>query len=258
VDVVALFGGRGFEGKQGVSQIAGLAGENLRKRRRMMGIFDFLKRNKKKVHNTTENGIIGECVSIEPDFPRPFGYKICWYAVKNEDPQSVMDKLGLKVIRESNWKDGLDRTYGSRTCVFVSPQLDDYVLVVGVTPDVDHNVVKKHALSFDEIQYFGTHRVSEYCAYAKFENGKMIRCYCYVGDMGEVTWCEGNMTPEEMRLGFDKFPQRTDELLSDDFDYDNIPDEESILSIAKAWGIDTTFESKTYEKGTGFICQFPA
>jgi len=99
VEAVALFDGCGFEGKQGVPEIAGLAGERIHERRLMMGNFDFPKRNKKKLHNTPENGIIGECVSMEPDAPQPFGYKMCWYAVKNEDPQSVMERLGLEVIR---------------------------------------------------------------------------------------------------------------------------------------------------------------
>jgi len=28
------------------------------------------------------------------------------------------------------------------------------------------------------------------------------------------------------------------------------------LAIAKAWGVDTTFKGRTYEKGTGFIYEF--
>ena len=207
-----------------------------------MGIFSFFRKgsNEKK----------------EPDFPCPFGYKISWYAIKNETPQSIVEKLKLKVIGESNWQNGIDRVHNLQNSAFVSPPLDDYVLVIGISPDDEHEIVKKHALSFKELQYFGTHRVVEYHAWAKFIDGKIIRSYCYVGESGEVTWCEGDITFEEKSLGFDKFPSSTEETFSDEFDYGNLPNEENVLDIAKAWGIDPRFEGKTYEKGTGFICKF--
>jgi len=209
-----------------------------------MGLFDFLKRGKKADKN------------VEPDSPCPFGYNTCWYAIKNETTQTVIDKLHLKVLRESNWINGIAGCGSPPHFVFVSPPLDGYVFVININPDDEHEAVKKHAGSFGEFQYFGTQRTVEYNAWAKFMDGKIIRSYCYLGERGEITWCEGSITDEEVDLGFDVFPSSTGELLSDDFNYQNLPNEEDVLAIAKAWGVDTKFEEKTYEKGIGFTCKF--
>ena len=195
-------------------------------------------------------------IEVKPDYPYPFGYKTCWYAIKNETTQSVIEKMKLQTVSESNWEDGIGRVCNSENCVFVSPLIDGYILNIGMTPDDEHSNVKNHALPFSELQYFGTHRVTEYNAWAKYMDGKIIRGYCYIGDRHEVTWCEGDITLEEVLLGFGKFPRSNDELLSENFDFENLPDEEDVLAIAKAWGVDTTFENKTHEKGTGFICKF--
>ena len=39
-----------------------------------------------------------------------------------------------------------------------------------------------------------------------------------------------------------------------DFDYDRLPDEESVMDISRAWGVDTSFPG-VYEKGVGFLCK---
>ncbi|MCL2225625.1 MAG: hypothetical protein FWB96_11725 [Defluviitaleaceae bacterium] len=207
-----------------------------------MGIFDLFQRGK------------GVPTNMAADFPYPFGYKICWYAIKNETAEAIIEKLKFKVVSESNWETGIKNVYESEKHLFVSPPVNGYVLVVNVHPD--ENAVKKHSLLFKELQYFATHRVIEYNAWAKFCDGKIIRGYGYTGESGEVTWCEGNVTQEEINLGFEKFPANTEELCSDDFDYENLPDEESVLAIAKAWGVDVAFEDDGYEKGTGFLCEF--
>jgi len=190
-----------------------------------------------------------------PDLPCPFGYKIWWYVIKDETTHSVVEKLRLKIIRESNWNAGIDWVYNYRDYMFVSPKIGDYVLVVNIYPDDTNETVKKHALLFQSFQYFGTHRVVEYHAWAKFEGGNVIRGYSYLGERGEITWCEGSITDEELSLSFDRFPSSSDEMLSDDFDCENLPCEEDVLAIAKAWGVDTQFEGGAYEKGTGFICK---
>jgi len=216
-----------------------------------MGIFDFLKQNK-QIN-----------ADIEPDLPHPFGYKCGWYAIKGETPESVIRKLDLKVISKSNWKFGFDyfldrkKSLSHRNkIVFVSPVVKDYVLVINIIADNDHNIVKKNALLFENFMYFGTHRVVEYHAWAKFISGKLMRGYSYIGDQGEVSWCEGSLTPDETALSFDRFAKTTEETLGDDFDYDNLPNEEDVMDIAKAWSVDTSFEDGGYKKGVGFICEW--
>lgn len=189
-----------------------------------------------------------------PDFPCPFGYKNAWYAIENETPETVVEKLNLNIVAESNWQDGIDRTYYSDD-VFVSPQVNGFVLVVGLigmTRNIEHEDVESHARQFAQLQYFGTHRVVEYHAWAKFADGKPIRAYAYLGESGEVQWDEGAITPEELELGFDKFVKVHEEF-SDDTVF---PSEEDVLEIAKAWGVDPLFGDGNYEKSTGYICGF--
>jgi len=220
-----------------------------------MGFFNFFKRIAKKSSNNSTNTAFNASKVAIPDFPSPFGYKVCWYAIPNETSHSVIEKLKLKVVSESSWEDGINCVSSSEKLVFISPLVDGHILAINV-PEVEHDIVKKHALLFEEFQFFGTHRVTEYNAWAKFLCGKIIRSYCYIGDCGEITKCEGSVTPEEISLGFGKFPSSTDEMLSEDFDWENLPNEEDVLAIAKAWGVDTKFEGSAYEKGTGFICEW--
>ena len=191
------------------------------------------------------------------DDPTPFGYKNAWYAIKNETPESVIEKLNLETLYESNWAFGLEHSYRYDT-IFVSPQIGGYVLVIGlsdIAPDVDYSPVKKHSEHFAELQFFGSHRVSDYSAWAKFINGHLLRAYTWAD--GELKCDEGALTPEEIALGFDAFPSlETD--FSDDSILDNLvyPDEEDVLNLAKAWGFNTLFEGANYEKSTGHICRF--
>lgn len=185
-----------------------------------------------------------------PDSPVPFGYKNSWLCIKASSPEEVIEKVGLKNPRVSNWNDGV---YGNHSGVFVSPVLDGYVLVVGWEGDIiDMNPARLDELAgkFPELQYFSTHRVSDYHVWVKYVGGEMIRGYGYCGGEGEVLLNKGEVTSEETELGLDN-------LLSDnDADWDDyeFPDEENVLDVAAAWGIDTLFHKKTYPESTGFIC----
>ena len=194
-------------------------------------------------------------IDVTPDYPNPFGYKTTWYAIKGETPQTVIEKLDLDILCEANWKSSLDHVRKSDD-VFVSPVLGDYVLVIdliGITKDADHDMVKAHARLFGELFYFGSHTVADYYAWAKFKNGDLIRAYAYIGNGDDLFWNEGSITPEELNLGFDKFP-----VSEDSYDEDDIitPEEESVIDIARAWSIDPSFDGANYEKSTGYICKF--
>ena len=190
--------------------------------------------------------------NVTPDFPCPFGYKTAWYAIKNETPQSVIEKLKLNIVCESNWEFGINYVYKNDN-LFISPQIDGYVLVVGIiglSHNMNHEMVKKHSILFDELQYFGSHRVVDYYAWIKFAKQKLIRAYAYLGESGEVEWNEGIITAEEVGLGFDKFPVSEHTWEEDE----KQPDEEDVIDIAKAWGVDPTFSDANIEKSTGYIC----
>lgn len=188
----------------------------------------------------------------EPDFPVPFGYKCSWLCVKANSPEEVIEKLGLKNPQISNWDKGIEMAYNGYD--FVSPVLDGYVLVVGWGTDVltlAPELLSDSAKKFPELQYFATQRVVDYHVWVKFVNGEMIRGYGWCGCDGELLMNSGELTAEEKKLGFTNLLPSA-EANFDDFDF---PDEDHVLEIAAAWGVDPSFRKEHYEKSTGFICK---
>lgn len=210
--------------------------------------------------NMLDKKSTADVVSTEPDFPVQFGYKTAWYVIKGETPLSIIEKLKLTVISEANWASGLKEAY-AKNAIFVSPIIDDCVLVINLT-HWNSDDVKEDGKLFSELQFFGSHRVADYYAWAKFVNRELLRFYSYVGDLTEFK-NEGELTSEELALGFDKYPQvdNFDEWTDEDWELAAFPDEDSVISIAQAWGIDPffgdgTFSDGKYGKGIGFFCKY--
>ena len=182
-----------------------------------------------------------------PDGPVPFGYKMGWLAVKCEDPHRLMEVLGLRDPQPANWTTGLARA-GYQGRVFVSPALDGYVLAVGLWADDLEDVpgrTERLVDTFSEVQFFGTHRISDYHYWTKYVDGKVVRDYIYQ-DAG-VVWDEGDLTPEELALGFERFSGM-------DRESGWFPGEEDVLDIAAAWGVDPRFQKKAYPPSVGWVC----
>lgn len=197
------------------------------------------------------NGAPPSANAVVPDKPVPFGYKNSWLCIRAGSPEEVIEKIGLKSPRVCGWNDGICGGHG----VFVSPVLDGYVLVVGWGMDVlDTDPARLDGLAkkFPELQFFSTHRVAEYHAWVKYLSGELIRGYGYCGGEGEVFMNRGAVTPEEKELGLDNLIASTD----DDWETREFPDEQNVLDIAAAWGVDTLFQSKTYPESTGFLCEY--
>ena len=176
-----------------------------------------------------------------PDGPVPFGYKTSWAAVKCGSPDEVINALQLSG-RRADWTTGLAAAMRGQG-VFVSPCLDGYVLVVGqelrqVPPE-----------AFAEVQQFASHRVSDYYFWALYRNGRKLREFEYWDGVTSVD--DGPLTPEEQTLGFDAFPRKHEGAERSDM---RLPDEEDVLNIAAAWGIDPRFENQTYPPSVGWLC----
>lgn len=189
---------------------------------------------------------------IEPDFPVAFGYKCNWLCVKSNDALDVIKKLGLKNYELSNWDKGIEMAYNG--CRFVSPVLDGYVLVVNFGMDIltlAPEFLDEKAKLFDELHYFVTQRVSDYHAWVKYVNGVLVRGYGWSGIDGRVFLNKGELTPEEIKLGF------TNLLPTEEADWEihETPDEEYVIRLAAAWGIDPAFSMKNYPRSTGYICR---
>src|SRR5579872_6833851 len=70
-----------------------------------------------------------------PDAPKPFGFKVSWFAVQATDPASVLDALEFGEATPANWASGIAAAYwdgpSNDRWVFVSPAVGGWVLVVG-------------------------------------------------------------------------------------------------------------------------------
>lgn len=190
-------------------------------------------------------------VDCVPDTPVRFGFKATWLCVKADSSETVIEKLGLKNAVKCSWKYGFaNLNYGT----FISPVLDGWVLVIGWGYDIiteDPVRLDEVGAMFPEVQFFSSHRVSDYYTWVRYVNGIRIRAYGWCGGDGEVFVNEGEPTSEEISLGFTNF------LPSSEADWDkyDTPDEETVVEIAAAWGIDTLKLDK-YPASTGYYCKF--
>ena len=188
-----------------------------------------------------------------PDKPQPFGYKSGWLCIKDTTPEQVILLMGLKNSVPANWASGMAQL-GDK--VFVSPVVRGYVLVIGydtfqgADAESEINSLAGYAKYFSEMQCFVTERVVDFHCWAKFVYGELTRGYGWLGESGEVYLNRGSITSEEQQLGFDRFIQ-TDE---DDWESVEFPDEESVINIAAAWGVDPMFSDGDYEYGVGYLC----
>ncbi len=104
---------------------------------------------------------------------------------------------------------------------------------------------------FPEVQFFCTHRVVEYHAWAKIVAGKVIRKYAYIGEQGLTVWNDGPPTAEELSLDLN---------FSKSSDVANLrfPDEEAVMQLAGAWSLNpSVIESYDFASGMGLLGSMP-
>jgi hypothetical protein len=151
-----------------------------------------------------------------PDKPKSFGFKVLWFAVKAADHASVLDALEVGEATPANWASGLAAMYGdspsSDRWVFASPPVNGWVLVVGSslpypTIETHHDIGKRFDVlfsrllkRFNDVQFFGSHRVADFVTWARALNGKPIRIFDFAD--GQVLANVGEQTSEEAKLGF--------------------------------------------------------
>jgi hypothetical protein len=155
-----------------------------------------------------------------PDYPQKFGYKISWFAVKASDPASVLDALEFGGATPANWESGLAAVYsrgvsqGSDSWVFVSPPVSGWVLAVSTrwpypTIESHHDIGRRFDVlfsrlmkRFDDVQFFGSHRVADFVAWARAVKGEPMRIFAWFGSDGVVLTNVGEQTAEEAKLKF--------------------------------------------------------
>jgi hypothetical protein len=187
-----------------------------------------------------------------PDQPRGFGYKSQWLAIRSDDPKKVAEALDLNT-RACNWGYGVSAAQTSKT--FITPPIDGWVLVLGYVMDMPDTIEGKHFLEkqsriFGEVQFFATHRGTEYHAWAKAIEGKMTRLYVFDGHENIITLGEMTEIEEDLKIP-EKLPETDEDWANNEIDF---PDESTLMEVADAWSVDPTLlDAREDLEGLGLI-----
>ncbi len=197
------------------------------------------------------NGNISDPADRTPDpkdLPVSFGYKTTWLALPTSNGPAVAAALGLTQTSFCAWDDGIHQVYNSNA-IFITPPISGWTLVIGHLPEPGPQgaqflaMLKKLSTRFGKAYYFGTHRVSDYHAWAIADNGKIIRAFGFCGD---TLINQGGITPDENELNIGT-P-----------DSDNPPDEEHVLQLASRWVLDPReLDQRLDATGPGWLSKTP-
>ncbi|GAA1404116.1 hypothetical protein ACFQZ4_50930 [Catellatospora coxensis] len=173
-----------------------------------------------------------------------FGYKTSWIAVRDGAAAEVATALGLGQVVPMSWDEGTDRAYDQG--VYVSAPVSGWVLAHGrdLGLDGDHaDFLPRLAdlsRALGEVCFFGTHRVSEYHAWALCRDGHVRRAYC-IGD-GQVHQFHGPVSEIEQALGVGTMPFPDDPGALGDSEWSAwwaaAPSEDHVMLVAGAWSLN--------------------
>lgn len=212
--------------------------------------------------NVRSRGIAAVSIESIPDTPIPFGYKNSWLAIRADESEAVIAALPVERFEPANWRTGIAAAYGNGA--FVSPPIDGWVLVVsseipGLGTDSDPagwgRALSPVAARFSELQYFTTHRVVDYHAWARFEQGELSRAYAWLGEQGEVLEDFGNPTDEEIELGFEAHPSQDDEEEGWRSETYREPRESDVMYLAGLWSLDPSDLDQRTQSGLGWYSE---
>lgn len=202
-------------------------------------------------------------IDCTPDAPVSFGYKMAWLAIKTETPERVLDLLDIQNVQPANWQTGITAAYNGHT--FISPPVSGWVFVVtrklpepGGHSDCEWGVLlRRLSERLGEVQYFGTHRVVEYHAWARFIEGAEVRTFAFLGERAEVLADRGEKSAGECELGYDYFVTNAPEAESDSYwEREDLcfPTEDHVMEVAGKWSINPdTLEDLGLPLSAGWI-----
>lgn len=186
-----------------------------------------------------------EDVSVQPEPPASFAHKSGWLVIRSRDAGAVCDALGFRERKAANWTAGLAAVSPNRW--FVSPVLDGWVVVVGQgDKPLSQENFDRLSRSFPEVQAYVSDREKSIYVWSLCRKGQMCRAYGISG--GQVFLDQGDWTAEEIALGFGRFPRQNSGYR------EGFPDQDAVLAIAAAWGVDPLLENHSYGPGVGWIC----
>ncbi|HEY1047002.1 MAG TPA: hypothetical protein VGF79_11225 [Bacteroidia bacterium] len=232
----------------------------------ILGAFLFWYFSKKKKESVLSDAKVSTASAVEqtiPDLPLSFGYKSMWFAVKTDDKQKVAELMQLKNIEVCNWQVGIQKAY--RGNVFVTPAIDGWTLVCSSElPAGDSeasvkevkNLLETLSRTFEEAQFFCTHRVVEFHSWMKARAGVVKRIYSYLGESGQNIAIEGEVTDFEKSVNLvNTFSEEAKD--ENYFDREDIvwPNESFVMQVAANWSVDpSNLEVRTdLEPGLGIL-----
>jgi hypothetical protein len=192
-----------------------------------------------------------------------FGPKQAWLAVRDGDPELTMAVLGLRDLGPVAWRTGIDLVHLRDDRVILTPPLpgadgSSWLLVVGRW--LAKSTVDTEGLSEilgTDVQYFATHRVTEWHRWQRSRDGRLVRSFEYLGESGEVLDWRGDPDPAERTVGLpatfepasgsadaeagDEAPRNI--LVESDEELDGmavIVGEDDVFFVAGAWSVDPT------------------
>ena len=190
-----------------------------------------------------------------PDTAQDFGYKILWFAVRAPDPQTVAAALQATATKPANWATGLAAAYAALkskpATAFISPAVDGWVFIASTAlpyPAIEgesakttgrkfEQLVQRLTSNFAEVQFFGSYRVINFVAWARYVAGQPTRVFAMAD---EVLVNIGTQTAEEARLGFTDISGLNAQAASARLfsEGGRLPDEDDVLQLATAWSLD--------------------
>ena len=205
-----------------------------------------------------------------PDRPLAFGSEMSWLAVKTDDAGRLAAVLGLGDLNVANWNSGLGAIYDlelSDALVFISPPVDGWTFVAGVSLPLPQGgafvdkaapLLARVAREFRSVQYFATFPIIDFYAWARFDNGRLVRAVA-IGEAG-IVWDLGRPTPVERKLGLSTMELRG--ILNRHGDIGGAlqlhPTEPHVLGVAEGWGINPmAIETFADDSGIGWIARAP-
>lgn len=168
----------------------------------------------------------------------PFGFKTGWLACATERTTDVADAILPADTTAVPWSTGV--TAAVEHGLFVCPPVDGWTLVVGKAAlDGNFDLAALSQRLGCSVQRFGSHRVVDFCLWARADDGQVVRHFEYVGEAGEIVANFGELTAGETEAGVEEVAG----LAVGEVPYDTdlrLPDEETVTEIAAKWSIDPT------------------
>jgi hypothetical protein len=210
-------------------------------------------------------------LDVIPDRACAFGCSMAWLAIRNSDPEEIIEALGLHEPTLCNWDSGIGAIYDDRLSashVFVTPQVHGWTFVAGLPlpHPVGRGFVDKCTPllvelggRFAQVQYFFTYPPIDFYAWARVQDGRLTRAFA-VTDEG-IVWNKGRTSKEERGLGLKLFELRGVQGRKGDAGGELIlhPTEDHVLRLAHRWSIDpTTLHTVSTFPGLGWLAIAPA